>query len=91
MPWHGGIARMKGGYRNMADIAGFVKKNIDTDRAINILFYGDGKLLYKATNVTKTMPFNFDINLSGVNKLTIKTTGDTYYTYVALTDLALYK
>ena len=73
------------------NIAGFTKENIDNDRAINILFFGDDKLLYKATNVTKTMPFSFDIDLTGVNKLTIKTTGDTYYTYVALTDLALYK
>ena len=73
------------------DIAGFERKNIDNERAVNVLFFGDGRLIHKATNVTKTMPFNFDINLSGINKLTVKITGDTYYTYVALTDLALYK
>ena len=57
----------------------------------DVWFYGDGKLLYKATAVTPTMPFMIDINLSGVNQLTIKTKTQQSYTCVALTDLALYK
>lgn len=54
--------------------------------------YGDDKLLYKIPYLTTSMPFEFDINVIGVNQLNIKVksveVGDCY---VALTDLALYK
>ncbi len=75
------------------DIAGFKEENINEwSGAVNVMFFGDGKLLYEATNISKTMPFSIDIDLSGVNKLTIKTSGkDVFETYIALTDLALYK
>lgn len=58
----------------------------------DVWFYGDDKLLYKATSVTASMPFEFDIDVAGVNQLTIKirvqaSRGND----VALTDLALYK
>ncbi len=59
--------------------------------ATNVWFYGDGKLLYKATNVTSSMPFSFDIDTKGVNQLTIKVKTEQGNSYVALTDLALYK
>lgn len=73
------------------DIAGSKEDNIDNDKAVDVLFYADDKLIHKAYNVTNTMPFTFSLDIKGVNKLTIKTTGDTYYSYIALTDLALYK
>ena len=75
------------------DIAGFKEESInESSGAVNVMFFGDGKLLYRATNVTKTMPFSIDIDLTEVNKLTIKTTGkNVFETYIALTDLALYK
>jgi len=58
----------------------------------DIWFYGDGKLLYKATHITSSMPFDFDINTSGVNQLAVKIkTKSGNSSYVALTDLALYK
>lgn len=57
--------------------------------ATDVWFYGDNKLLYKATNVTSSMPFKFDIDTEGVNQLTIKVRTDGRH--VALTDLALYK
>lgn len=60
-----------------------------------VWFYGDDKLLYKATGVTSSMPFHFDIDVSGVNQLVIKIHTQHEYVfddgYVALTDLALYK
>ncbi|MBQ8540737.1 MAG: NPCBM/NEW2 domain-containing protein [Clostridia bacterium] len=59
-----------------------------------VLFYGDGKLLYKATAVTASMPHSFDIDTSGVNQLSIKVTinsPNAGYPKLALTDLALYK
>lgn len=70
------------GEKNKLDISG-------TD----VWFYGDGKLLYKATNVTSSMPFTFDINLKGINQLVVKVKkSDTVYeNYIAFTDLALYK
>ena len=59
---------------------------------VDILFYGDDKLIQRVNNVTTSMPFDFDINLAGVNKLTIKiVSGYTYSHYVALTDLVLSK
>ncbi len=57
---------------------------------VNVYFYGDNKLIYKATSVSQTMPFAFDLNIKGVNNLVIKL-GMGSDTYVALTDLALYK
>ena len=57
----------------------------------DVWFYGDGKLLYKATGVTSSMPFNIDINLSGVNQLNVKIKAQNKLSYVTLTDLALYK
>ena len=66
------------------------RDNCDTS-ATDVWFYGDGKLLWKATAVTASMPFSFDIKTSGVNNLTIKIKTQDYYSYVALTDLALYK
>ncbi len=58
----------------------------------DVYFYGDGKLLYKATEVTSSMPFTFDINIKGVNQLTIKIKcAYGYSSHIALTDLALYK
>lgn len=60
---------------------------------VSVWFYGDGKLLNSFTEITMSMPFSFDINLSGVNQLTIKIKGQGYGSdsYFALTDLALYK
>lgn len=57
----------------------------------DIWFYGDDKLLHKATGVTSSMPFKLDINVSGVNQLTIKIKPQGDGAHVALTDLALYK
>ena len=58
----------------------------------DIFFYGDGKLLYKATGVTSSMPFSFDLNIKGVNQLVVKIKcAQNSSSHVALTDLALYK
>ena len=57
----------------------------------DVWFYGDGKLLWKATAVNASMPFSFDLKTSGVNQLTIKIKTQGDYSYVALTDLALYE
>ncbi len=60
--------------------------------ATDVWFYGDNRLLYKATGVTNSMPFNIDINIKGVNQLAIKIkTTSTGGHCIALTDLALYK
>lgn len=57
-----------------------------------VWIYGDNKLLYKVPYLTTSTPFKFDINVSGVNQLTIKVKSDkAAHCYVALTDLALYK
>ncbi len=71
------------------DLSTWGKKGAYTN-ATDVWFYGDNKLLYKATNVTSSMPFKFEIDTKGVNQLTIKikTQGDGH---IALTDLALYK
>lgn len=57
-----------------------------------VWIYGDNKLLYKIPYLTTSTPFKFDINVSGVNQLTIKVKSEEVGAcYVALTDLALYK
>ncbi len=72
------------------DTATWGKKDAQTS-ATDVWFYGDGKLLYKATNVTSSMPFALDIDTTGVNQLTIKLKTQDSRSHVALTDLALYK
>jgi len=57
----------------------------------DVYIYGDGKLLYKAVNVTATMPFVIDADVYGVNQLTIKLSTQNGHGHIALTDLALYK
>lgn len=73
------------------DFASWQKKDNCKTSATDVWFYGDGALLYKATGVTASMPFNISLNLLGVNQLTIKVKTQDYSAYVALTDLALYK
>lgn len=72
-------------------IATWDKNDNATTSATDVWFYGDGKLLYKATNVTSSMPFSLDIDTRGVNQLTVKIETQNDYSRVALTDLALYK
>lgn len=57
----------------------------------DVLIYGDGELLYKAVNVTSSMPFNISADVSGVNQLVIKLSSQGNHSHIALTDLALYK
>lgn len=42
-----------------------------SDEGIDVYFYGDGKLLKKIDNVFTLRPTDFDIDVKGVNKLTI--------------------
>lgn len=48
-------------------------------------------VLYQATGITASMPFSFDINTKGVNQIKINVQVQDYKSYVALTDLGLYK
>ncbi len=64
------------------------------EQQVTVYFYGDERLIKQVNAVTKTMPFEFDINVKGVNMLTIKLKAQkysSYNAYIALTDLALYK
>lgn len=62
---------------------------------VDVYLYGDGKLIKKVASVTPTMPFSFEVSVRGVNNLTIKAKehfcSGTVSTFIALTDLALYK
>ncbi len=62
-----------------------------SERKADIWFYGDDKLLYKAKSVSSSMPFSLDVDLKGVNQLTVKIKSEHSDTHIALTDLALYK
>ncbi len=69
------------------------EKYNEGDCEVNVLFYADDRLIKEIKAVTTTMPFDFDLNISGVNSLTIKIKECSYArnTHIALTDLALYK
>ena len=69
------------------------EKYNEGDCEVNVLFFGDGKLIKEIKAVTTTMPFDFELNITGVNSLTIKLKECGYVrnTHIALTDLALYK
>lgn len=72
------------------NISGWGSKDIDNS-PVDIWFYGDDTLLYKATAVNPAMPFSFELDVEGVNQLVIKVKTESRYSHVALTDLALYK
>ena len=65
--------------------------NCSTSETTVIITDENGVALYEATGVTASMPFSFDINVKGVNKLTVKVVTQTGNSYVALTDLALFQ
>ena len=56
-----------------------------------ILVYGDGKLIFTAPEVSASFPYARDIDVTGVNQLSIKLIAADTLRHVALTDLALYK
>jgi hypothetical protein len=74
------------------NIVGLNHNNIANNHAVDVLFYGDGRLIHTAINVTNTLPFDFSINVSNISTLTIKVRNTEIYqiSYVALTDLGLY-
>lgn len=66
--------------------------NLTSSGSAYVWFYGDGKLLYKIPYLTPSAPFKIDIDVTGVNQLTIKVKSDEPDSrYVTFTDLALYK
>lgn len=74
------------------EIASLSKATKCSGLQTDILFYGDGKLLYKATAVDSSMPYKINLNVKDVNTLTIKVSySDFDNNHIALTDLALYK
>lgn len=72
------------------DIASWGKKDDCRRRMVSAWIYGDDELLFSATGINDSMPFKFDVDVRGVNQITIKvkSEGDCH---VALTDLALYE
>ncbi len=56
----------------------------------DVYIYGDEELLYRAKGVTNSMPFSFEVDVKGINQLSIHLASEGV-TFIALTDLALYK
>lgn len=80
---------------DVIDISGFNKiENANhEDQKVEVYLYGDSKLLKKLI-VSKTMPMHFDLDVSGVNMIKIKTNhqvAQSGNTHTALVNLALYK
>ena len=73
------------------NIAAWGDKNNCKVSPTDVFIYGDGKLLYKAVNVTASMPFSFETSVKGINQITVKLSTENSGVYVALTDLALFK
>ena len=77
------------------DIAGLSRMTPTNTSAVDVLFYGDGRLLHRAQNINSTYSHSFSIDVSNVNSLTIKVIGQTDSSntnrYTALTDLGLYR
>ena len=78
-----------------SNIVGLSRGIPNNNAAADILFYGDGRLLYRAAFVNNTHVHSFSIDVRNVNNLTIKVVGQTDSSstsrYVALTDLGLYR
>lgn len=70
-----------------------VENDCHVDDADITIIDENGDIIYTANGITASMPFDFEIDIKGVNKIIITMrTGRGYDTaYAALTDLALYK
>lgn len=67
-------------------------KELNSQVPAYVWIYGDEKLLYKVPYLTTSTSFNMDIDVTGVNQLTIKVKSDEVgLCYVTFADLALYK
>jgi len=65
-----------------------------TKHKANLKFYGDNKLLYTSPEMTGgVLPIDFDVDISGVEKLRIEITTDAEISFVhyGLIDVALHK
>ncbi len=67
------------------------KENNCRVASTKVLIYGDGRLLCTVPEVSASFPYAIDVNVKGVNQLTIKLINSDYYRYIALTDMALFK
>lgn len=77
------------------DVKGWTKSKInDGGERASLRIFGDDKLLYEAKNVGSEITFDFEVDVKGVNQLKIvlyKESVSLWRSYVALTDLALFK
>ena len=77
------------------DIAGLSRLTPNNNSTVDVLFYGDGRILHRAMNINSTYSHDFSIDVSNVNTLTIKVIGATTNTstsrHTALTNLGLYR
>lgn len=70
------------------DSSGLSRRNISPEISSTVLFFGDGVLLHSVNHITASIPIDFSIDVSGVNKLTIKVI-PIGIMYTALTDVTL--
>ena len=77
------------------DIAGLSRPTPNNTSTVDVLFYGDGRLLHRAMNINSTYSHDFSIDVSNVNTLTIKVIGASNNAntsrHTALTNLGLYR
>ena len=67
------------------------ESDCDTSETAVTITDENGDELYKASGITASMPFSFDVKTKGVNKITISISTQDDRSFVSLTDLGLYK
>lgn len=81
---------LNGKYNKLQGTFVLSSRDKNTSKSQEVYIYGDEKLLYTSPIITKNfLPEKFEINVSGVQKLTIKVNGDDID--IGIVDLALYK
>lgn len=86
-----------GQYKNLSGTIVLPPKNYSgnetNEYAVDVLFYGDGDLLYRAKQVDRSRPHDFSIDISDIGTLSIKVVGlhtnDWTLNHTVLTDLKL--
>jgi len=62
-----------------------------TSETTVIILDDDENVLFEGTGINASMPFEFDLDVRGLNKIKFKVNAEGDYSYIALTDLALYE
>ena len=85
------VYRLNGVYSSIRGTNFILEREKNTDHSLTLSFYGDGKLLYTSYVQNGLYPDTFNVDITGVLELTIKTSGtNLHYRDLYVANFGLY-